>query len=224
MLQCDVLAQDCDEGMKCTPYDMDGDNAWDSTQCVMVMGDGVHGEPCTAEGGASGIDDCAEGYMCWNVNEDGEGLCVGHCTGSPDMPSCDHIPGSKCIGGRSALWLCIPGCDPILQDCWAGDTCIGDPTGDGFVCVLDASGGQAPEGATCEFVNVCNPGLFCATPSFYPGPDCQDSYGCCAPFCDLDDAQACEGLSVVDAECVPWFEQGQAPPGHDHVGGCGIMP
>lgn len=114
------------------------------------------------------------------------------------------------------------GCDPLAPSCTTAEACIGDPEGDGFVCVSDASGGMAPAGTPCEFANVCNPGLFCANPDFFPAPDCEDSLGCCAPFCDLDDESACEGLPITGATCVAWYEDGQAPLDLEHVGGCGI--
>ena len=84
------------------------------------------------------------------------------------------------------------------------ETCIAASNSEGFHCVLDGSGGMAPEGTPCEFVNVCNPGPMCANPDFYPNPDCEGSLGCCAPFCDLEDVGACVGLSVDGFECVPY--------------------
>ena len=217
---CDVFAQDCPEGQKCVIYDQDGDGAWDSSKCADITGDSQHGDPCTAVGGASGIDDCAKGVMCWNLNEDGEGTCIAMCSGTPENPMCEP-PGTSCNGGRT-IWLCLPGCNPILQDCSGSEVCIGDPNSDGFVCVLDASGGMAPEGTPCDFANVCNPGNMCVNPDFYPNPDCQGSLGCCAPFCDLDDANACEGLSVEGVTCVAYHEPGSAPPGLENVGVCGV--
>ncbi len=219
---CDVFAQDCPDGQKCTGYDSDGDSAWDTTKCVDVMGSGQHGDACTAEGGASGVDDCAEGVMCWNLDEEGVGTCVELCTGTPENPMCGP-PGTTCvITNEGSLNLCLPSCDPLVQDCQGAEVCIGDPNSDGFVCVLDASGGMAPEGTPCEFANVCNPGLMCVNPEFFPSQDCQGSIGCCAPFCDLTDAGACDGLSVANAECVSYYDPEPAPPGLENIGVCGV--
>ena len=55
------------------------------------------------------------------------------------------------------------------------ETCIAASNSEGFHCVLDGSGGMAPEGTPCEFVNVCNPGPMCANPDFYPNLDCEGS-------------------------------------------------
>ena len=90
---CDPFAQDCQQGLKCAAYDMNGNGAWDSTKCVDVMGNGTHGDPCTAEGGATGVDDCDVGVMCWNADENSEGTCVAMCTGSSEQPVCAQAAG-----------------------------------------------------------------------------------------------------------------------------------
>lgn len=218
---CDPFVQDCPDGQKCAAWDSSNGGAWDSTKCVDVMGTGQHGDPCTAEGGGSGVDDCAKGVMCWDLNEEGVGTCIELCTGSPEDPMCDP-PGTTCvIGNDGVLNVCLPQCDPLLQDCPDGDLCIGE--GEGFVCAWDASDGMAPAGTPCEFINVCNPGLFCASSQFYPDPNCVDSLGCCTQFCDLQNGNAdCAGLLDGMAECVAWFEMGMAPPQFENVGGCGI--
>ncbi|MCA9716813.1 MAG: hypothetical protein KC468_19225, partial [Myxococcales bacterium] len=175
------------------------------------------------EGGASGIDDCAEGVMCWGVDQEGDGTCVELCTGSSDEAMCAP-PGTTCIViNNGSLNLCLPGCNPLLQDC-VDEVCIGDPNGDGFVCLPDASGGMAPEGTPCEFANACNTGNMCVNPDLYPNPDCQGWLGCCAPFCDLDDPQSCSGLSVDGVECVAYHDPGTAPEGLENVGVCGVSP
>ncbi len=223
-IDCDIFAQDCPEGQKCAAYDSDEDGAWDSTKCVTLTGDGQLDDPCTAEPGATGVDDCDAGYMCWNVDEEGMGTCYALCTGSPENPMCPE--GGQCaICQTCVIPLCIPDCDPLLQDCGNGELCVNDPNSGGFVCVLDASEGDAPEGTPCEFVNVCNKGTTCVSPDFYPSLECMGWIGCCAPFCDTDNGDAdCVGLSVADAECVAFYGDGEAPPGYENVGVCGIQP
>ncbi len=111
---------------------------------------------------------------------------------------------------------------PLNQDCPDGEACIDDPDGDGFICVLDASDGMAPEGTPCEYANVCDPGLICVDPALYPSPACALEEGCCAPFCDLNlGDDDCQGLSVGDAVCVAYHEPGSAPSGFENVGVCG---
>ena len=204
---CDIFTQDCPEGQKCESVDMDGDGAWDTNTCVPIMGDAVAGEPCTAEG-ASGIDTCAKGYVCWHVDENGDGLCVPHCTGSYENPMCEECT-SCVIGQDGILVMCLSGCDPLADDCVGSQVCVGDPNSDGFVCVLDASGGMAPAGTPCEFANVCNPGTMCADAEAVPHPACEGALGCCTPFCDYEQpGGACDGLAeeVPGIECVPYHE------------------
>ena len=116
------------------------------------------------------------------------------------------------------LALCLPGCDPLVQDCQPGEGCF--PVGDTFVCAPDSSGDQGAYGDGCEFINVCDPGLYCAFPELVP--DCVGASGCCTPFCDLTDAGfVCPGAGDGQ-ECISFFEEGQAPPGLEDVGVCAL--
>ena len=223
--QCDPYAQDCPDGEKCNPWDTDGDGAWDQTVCVPVAGDGQHGEPCTLDPDNPALDDCDVGALCWHVDEEGHGTCVALCTGSAEDPSCPE--GSFCpITGDGNNILCLLLCDPLEQDCGGDEVCIPAPNGDGFGCVLDASGGMAPAGTPCEFANACDPGLMCLSPDFFPGPDCQGSLGCCAPFCDVTGGDAdCQGLPVPEAVCVNFYDGNEdPPPQYENVGVCGLPP
>ncbi|MCA9689538.1 MAG: hypothetical protein R3A51_19230 [Nannocystaceae bacterium] len=225
-IECDVFAQDCGPEQKCAAWDADGDFAWDSTTCVAVTGDGQHGDPCTIQGNLTGEDDCAEGVMCWNTDPDtGFGTCVELCTGSLEAPQCGP-PNSFCVVANMVLNLCLPFCDPLVQDCQGNnETCLPQPNGDGFSCVLDSSGGQAPSGTPCEFANACNPGNICLNLEFFPHPDCEGSGGCCGPYCDISDPGANANCQEVldTAECVPWYQEGTAPEPYADVGIC-IQP
>ena len=61
-----------------------------------------------------------------------------------------------------------------------------------------------------------DPGLVCLNPEYVP--DCQAG-GCCSPFCDTKEANDCPGQGQ---DCIPWWEEGMAPPGYETVGVCGI--
>ncbi len=63
-------------------------------------------------GGATGVDDCDVGVMCWNLNEDGVGTCVALCTGTPENPSCEPDATYCALTSIGALNLCLPGCSP----------------------------------------------------------------------------------------------------------------
>jgi hypothetical protein len=159
--------------------------------------------------------------MCWNVDpETNLGVCVPFCMGSEANPICED-PSTTCtIANEGALILCLPNCDPLLQDCQEGEACY--PVGDTFVCGPDVSGEMGLFGEPCAFINVCDPGLFCAGPDIVP--DCQGASGCCSSFCDTSDPEAsanCPG-AAGGQECTPWFDEGQAPPGLENVGACAI--
>ncbi|MCA9691964.1 MAG: ribulose phosphate epimerase [Nannocystaceae bacterium] len=220
--QCDIWAQDCPDGEKCMPWANDGGGSWNATKCTAVDPQpGQAGDVCTVEGSAvSGVDSCDEGLLCWFVDgETNEGTCLPMCTGSMDAPMCD--PGSVCdISNGGVLILCLQTCDPVIVDCDDGLICFPTSTGDGqFICDFDASGPDF--GAykdPCEFINVCDPGLFCANAESVPG--CEAA-GCCTPFCDINEPTCPdEGLGV---QCVPWYGEGETPPpGLEHVGACVI--
>lgn len=215
---CDPLAQDCPEGQKCAPFD-GGSGTWDDTRCVPVVPNPKQpGEPCSApEGPQAGVDDCAEGSVCWKVDPDTLlGTCVAQCIGAYDMPACED-PQTQCLLSNSnALTLCLPSCDPLELDCPPGDTCLQAGSQSVFICVPDASGAEGQAFDPCMLVNSCDPGLFCANPALADECDPQRS-GCCLSFCDLDMAQ-CPGAGQ---ECLPWF-QADVPAGLEDLGACGI--
>lgn len=222
--QCDAWSQDCPEGEKCTPWANDGGPAWNSLRCTpLAENPGQEGDDCLVEGsGVSGIDDCGIGLFCWNADESGQGTCVQQCTGSAEAPICDNPDNSCVIANDGVLTLCLPECDPLVQDCAEGEACYG--AGDAFACVPDASGEDAGDyGDPCEFTNACDPGLFCGSAEVVP--ECAGSAGCCSEFCDLGgpepDAQ-CSG-SGLGQVCEPWYAEGQAPPGGDLIGAC-VVP
>ena len=214
---CDVWKQNCPAGQKCVPYGDGGGGTWNDTKCVDITGDGAVGDPCTAVGGGvSGIDDCALGILCWDVDERGHGTCVAMCSGSPDAPTCP--PKSSCwITSDGILNLCIPVCDPLLQDCPGGDLCL--PTGDDFICVEDASGDEGQTNDPCEFANACDPGLVCLNTASASAACQQDLQGCCQPFCEFP-GSPCPN---PDQQCLQWYDPMMPiPPGNEDVGVCAI--
>jgi hypothetical protein len=222
--ECDPWAQDCPADQKCMPWDNTGSGSWNATKCTPLNPNPAQpGDDCTVEGsGISGVDNCGVASMCWAVDpETNVGTCVSFCSGNESNPSCDD-PNTTCsITNGGALILCLPSCDPLLQSCADGQGCY--PISNAFVCVPNASptdGGNY--GDACEYANVCNPGLFCAPASAVP--NCQGSTRCCTEFCDVGDpgaTAACSGVAGGQ-ECLPLFEQGQAPPGYEDVGACAI--
>jgi hypothetical protein len=221
--ECNTYDQDCPDGEKCNAYADDGGGSWNALGCFPVdpMPD-APGEPCTVvNNGVSGLDSCELGAMCWNADpETNIGTCVANCQGSAADPVCADPTTFCVIENEGSLNLCLPMCDPLVQDCTDGEACY--PIDDYFVCAPDASGGMGFYGQECNFINVCQPGLYCAPPELVP--DCAGGFGCCSPFCDVSDplsSAACPG-SADGQECVPWYAEGEAPPGFEDVGACGI--
>jgi hypothetical protein len=224
--ECDIFAQDCPAGEKCMPWANDGGNSWNATRCSPIADNpGQPGDECTVEGsGTSGIDDCDLGSMCWDVDpETNMGVCVAMCTGDASNPICEDPDTSCAIANDGAIVLCLPNCDPILQDCPAGQACY--PIQDAWSCAPDASGETGTYGDPCEFINVCDPGYIClGAAAVPPGEACQGSAGCCTAVCDLTDPAGhnqCEGVGGGQ-QCVAWYEEGSAPPGYEDVGACAI--
>lgn len=221
--ECDQFLQDCPRGTKCMPWADDGGDEWNATRCTAVAEDPRHaGQPCTVvDSAVSGIDDCDGASMCWNVApETLMGTCIPFCTGSEAAPICANACDSCSLSSGGVLAVCLPGCDPLGPACVRGDECV--PYGDGFVCAPDASGAGGGLGEPCEDVNACDPGLFCATSDTFP--DCADSVGCCAPFCNAGAADLCD-IDVPGTVCVPWYTEGERPEGcfSSIIGAC-LLP
>jgi hypothetical protein len=220
--ECDIWnPMDCPDGEKCTAVACEvGGSAWDSNVCREVQGTAAVGDECmyTDGSGVSGNDTCELGAMCWNADADtGLGTCIAFCTGSPDAASCPA--GTNCvIVNNGVLAICLPGCDPLAQDCEAGDDlCIPDPNGEGYVCVLNASGDMAPYGTPCNYANSCNAGLICIDAAGVPEAECASASGCCSPMCSISGGDACPGTGQT---CEPVFDP--QPPGYEDVGVCTI--
>jgi hypothetical protein len=135
--QCDPWAQDCPPGHKCAPFAEDGGPEWDDLKCVPLFEDLAQpGQPCTVEGyPTSGNDDCDLGSICFFVDPDTlAGTCVPQCDGSIEAPECG--PDRACrISHDGVLALCLPMCDPQLDDCPEGQVCTANDDPDQtFVC------------------------------------------------------------------------------------------
>lgn len=219
---CDIWAQDCPPGEKCMPSSTNPGSSWDGLRCTPIDPKSVPaGEACMVEGSAfSGIDDCEHGSMCWDV--DGQtlvGTCIAMCSGSEAAPICPD-PRTHCsVSADGTLALCHPSCHPLLQDCDDSEGCY--PIDDEAFACFDTGGEQGRFGEECAFLNVCDPGLFCAAPGEVP--NC-DSTACCSSFCDVSDPSATGACPGADGgqECVAWYDEGEAPFGHDDVGACVI--
>lgn len=120
----------------------------------------------------------------------------GTSTGSDDDPG-----GSESEGGDTDPGGSGAPCDPLLQDCPELEGCY--PDGDAFTCAVpNAAGGQVGD-ACVEHVD-CDLGLFCID-------------DVCVASCEVGAPDPCVDPADV---CAPWYAEGTAPPGLEHVGTC----
>jgi len=218
--QCDLWSESCPVGCKCMPWDKDGGSSWNATRCSPLDPNPKGpGQPCTVEGYlASGVDDCAKHSMCWDPDpETNEGTCVPFCLGTADDPSCSDECSTCVIGNGGILTLCLPVCDPLVQDCPAQEGCY--PVEDAFVCAPDASEGSGKHGDPCDFTNDCDPGLACLEIDAVAG--CAGTVGCCTSFCAPLSPCPDEDLGM---QCVDWFDGPPPNPCQHEVGICRLPP
>jgi hypothetical protein len=121
------------------------------------------------------------------------------------------------LSGNGAISLCIPGCDPILQDCGAGQACYW--ANNGFSCATATQ--NIPIGQPCGFINDCDIGLMCMPAEVLPA--CEGA-SCCAAFCQLELGDGPCDAAVPGTACVPFFLDDTAPPEYEHVGICVLPP
>lgn len=193
---CDVWAQDCPRGEKCTAWANDGGNAWNATRCS-TYGDDQVGDTCSVEGSAvSGLDSCTIGAMCWNVDPDTNiGECVALCGGSEANPECPGGCDTCLVSNDGVINLCLERCNPALPMCAADQACL-PVADDSFVCA--PSPVDTPLGEVCDTDGDCMPGLRCAPAGQLPA--CEGA-SCCAPWCDPIGMDPC--AAMPGTVCVP---------------------
>ena len=208
---CYPWQQDCPDGEKCVPYSEFGGD-WTDNKCVLVTGDGGPGDTCTWGGVVEANDTCDQYSHCWTGGQGMDGTCQPFCTGTPDNPMCPD--GMFCIAGiEGVVNLCLDTCDPLAQACDDGTACYWE--GEAFICIVTTQ--DLATGEPCTFINECAGGNVCLDAANFPS--CM-GLSCCAAYCDTGDMNACPD---PDLECVPFFQQGEAPDGLEHVGVC-ILP
>ena len=223
--QCDPWMQDCPAGYKCMACAEEGEPAFTGTKCTPVVAEPkVAGDPCHVEDGWwTGFDDCDYGLACWDINhETNAGRCVSLCTGSADAYDCPSAEDICVFWVPGLAHVCLETCDPLIQDCDPGQTCLPDwaSNADEWVCYAEYSFDEGQEFDPCSFSNVCDPGLMCWDPT--KAIECAGAQdGCCLSLCDLG-APLCNGDG---AECTSFYDvlEGEAPPEFSEVGIC-ILP
>ncbi|MCH9687394.1 MAG: hypothetical protein K0V04_38525 [Deltaproteobacteria bacterium] len=222
-VECDMFAQDCCPGDKCTAWANDGGPAPNATRCVPIdPKGGAPGSACTVMGDqASGLDDCdAQSYCMTFATPGPEGVCRPICEGDADEPVCPAA--SECVViNDGVLPLCFDTCDPLAPACPEAWSCQWwDPVG-APLCFPDTPLEPGFPGDPCEFQISCELDDHCIDAASFPG--CGGP-GCCTPYCDLTDPQSDAACLLVDPAlaCVPLFRPGAEPAGLEHLGVCGL--
>lgn len=224
--QCNLFLQDCPEEQKCMAYNNDGGLFPDGARCAPVDPNAVGpGETCTLKGTkfGDGIDNCEKGSLCLDIENTGQATCVAYCTGSMDAPVCPQSDDRCSFLFEPTVPVCFSKCDPLLQDCAPGETCVPNEAALGaphFVCmprVYPLIPGKY--GDVCYALSGCDPGNLCIFAENLPM--CELTY-CCSVWCDLTAVDPCGDFDPT-LSCVPWFTEGTATPGYENVGVCGIM-
>mgnify|MGYP000353495258 CR=1 FL=1 len=190
--ECNLTAQNCPRGERCSPWANDGGPVWNAARCVPVSQDpGEVGDACTFEGSSvSGIDTCDIGLWCGpDLAPDAaknSGTCMALCSGAicPENTLCVS-PGPINEGVCSSL------CDPLAPDsCAPGWGCL--PAGFGFACHPTV---DEPLGTPCDANMQCGPGSVCTEAS-----QCDDEFAerCCVAVCDRSAPSCADGQTCED--------------------------
>ncbi|MEM6993405.1 MAG: hypothetical protein AAF721_23025, partial [Myxococcota bacterium] len=93
------------------------------------------------------------------------------------------------VANDGILPLCLPSCDPLMQDCPADGGCY---LVEGIAVCAPVSG-TLLSGDACGSANACTPGLACVD----GGGGCALGTSCCGPYCDVGDPGCTAGLSCA---------------------------
>jgi hypothetical protein len=108
--QCNLFAQDCMKGDKCSSWANDGTEQFNTTRCAPIAENPIPvGGACTSESShLSGIDDCVLGAMCLSDDPTAtEGICRAACIGNPFDASCAD-PQMQCVLEGDYFGWCLP--------------------------------------------------------------------------------------------------------------------
>ena len=203
---CDPVAQTgCMAAEKCTAVGT-GEGQF-QTNCVA---DGVVHRAQTCSLVEEGADDCVAGLICYG------GTCERVCNSEDDIPGCFCLSIGGIFEDRSGIGVCQASCDPLNQDCPAGEACYLNVLSQRPLCAPPVPG-AGRQGDGCQYLNDCEAGYGCAvdnpvTPSSLECTFVCDAFGG-SPSC-------AEGPGVAFT-CVRVKEfYGDLPEFDDRIGLC----
>jgi hypothetical protein len=214
--ECDPRrSDDCEDGFKCS-YVVDPEFG-PINRCVALLGDALAGEPCELIGES---DDCANHHICWATDTDElAGVCVSFCS---SMLTCQNPLDTCSVSNGDLLSLCLPKCDPLVQDCAPGWGCYADDY-KRWACDRDRSGNGGAHGQPCACLNCCDPGLMCLAGALVDAESCgpEGSVGCCGQVCMLGEVRPAEPVCPTELEqCEPFYPSDEVLMGYGHIGIC----
>lgn len=189
--ECDLFAQDCPPGQKCSFLMENLHRGYPLQRCVPVAPDPrLPDELCHFNLPGMGLDDCAVGSYClpWPSDQAGASVCVALC--AAETYACPDE--DACIIMDFGLFWCESPCDPLLQDCTEGLACSlrqCQPVSPGYF--------DRPPGMPCEDGAQCVPKSTCVPAKYVP--NCVEDY-CCTEICDLQVPASC---ALPDQSCEP---------------------
>lgn len=201
--QCDIDAQDCPDGSKCTV-----ENIWVSTpRCrPLVNNPDQVGDQCSEldnnDGDSCDIDGLCLDGVCRQMDIDGTACGIHELS--------HFYP--------SGVRLCEETCDPfLLGECDADSHCTRtDSSNDGiFTCYITGSLDLRSFGEGCTSTHQCQQGAICLQ-SDTTGY-CQNGLThCCVPLCGLTEEPS---FCTKETTCQSLYGN-SPPPGLEHVGAC----
>lgn len=196
---CNVSAQDCGAGQRCTVVGVGASNSIALTACVPA-GTTPVGGACTRTDGRLGADTCAAGSSCVNFGQAtaSSRVCVRTCTRSSE---CADGEGCIVTAATPGAGVCRAGC--LLSDamgCAAG-TCR-------YLSAFLADGSATVRAPTCQPVGPATESMPCNT-----DVDCAAGLACarrtgadpftCRPLCDRIQPCAAGTCSGVASDANP---------------------
>ena len=203
--ECDVVAQDCAAGARCT-YVLGVDNTT-RRRCVSAGSTVAEGASCASTSTAEGFyDNCAPGLACTAPATSGGGsapyTCKPFCRGGAQCSAPrDCVEVVRFTGSNELPRVCGapgPSCDVLAQGCTSPQGCYPSPQS-GSVCV---TAGALADGQGCAYSNDCRPGSACvrAGGGLTCRPLCRSPSG--SPACTSGRCEPLQDFPGVGV-CVP---------------------
>jgi hypothetical protein len=182
---CDLLAQDCPSGQKCTVVNMNGM----STISCEPAGTIAEGMACMR---SNGVDNCAAGLICTRTGSAAL-TCRKLCDSTTACSS-----GQQCglvLRTITNVGACVPECTPFGSDCGALN-CSGlvhDIGSNNFFFTCRNPGSTAAF-VDCNLSNTCVADTTCDPKTMFCTPLCDNAHSCPVDPIDGGGPLSCQGV------------------------------